>query len=245
MKNILKGFALALSMLSTLPFFRVHNFEKGINGLAVMFYPLVGALLGGILLGAYLLLQPYLPLMHLMVVLFFLWIVLTGALHLDGFSDTLDGLFVSKDRSLEVMKDPHTGGMGMIFTVAFLIFKASSLIYLELIWTLPLILMLSRFNAVIAIFLLPYLRDNGMSALAKKEFRRRHFFSALVLVGMLLSFFPYIFSLIMMAVSLITFILIERFFKYRYGGMTGDIYGFLIEVTEIILLNAVIIWNLI
>ncbi len=243
MKNILKGFALSVSMLTTLPFFKVHHFQTGINGIAVLFYPLIGALLGGILLGVFILLQPYIPNTHLLIFIFFLWVVLTGALHLDGFADTIDGLFVSKDRGLEVMKDPHTGGMGMIFTVTFLIFKASSLLHLGLLWSLPLILMLSRFNAVIAIFLLPYLRANGMSALAKAEFLRRHFFSSVILVGVLLSLFPYYFSMIILGVSLLTFITLERFFKYRYGGMTGDIYGFLIEVTELVLLQAIIIWS--
>ena len=50
MKNIFKGFALAVSMLTVIPFFKVHDFNKGINGYAVMFYPLVGFLLGLILL---------------------------------------------------------------------------------------------------------------------------------------------------------------------------------------------------
>ena len=44
----LKGFLLAFNMLSIIPFFKVHDFYKGINGYAVMFYPLVGFILGGI-----------------------------------------------------------------------------------------------------------------------------------------------------------------------------------------------------
>ena len=55
--KILKGFALAVSMLTTLPFFKVHDFFKGINGYAVMFYPLVGAMLGFILFGIHSLLD--------------------------------------------------------------------------------------------------------------------------------------------------------------------------------------------
>ena len=61
MNRIFKGFALALSMLSIIPFFKVHDFYKGINGYAVMFYPLVGFLLGLILYLTYSLLNPYIP----------------------------------------------------------------------------------------------------------------------------------------------------------------------------------------
>ena len=45
-KNIAMGFTLAMNMLTTLPFFKVHDFFKGINGYAVMFYPLIGFILG-------------------------------------------------------------------------------------------------------------------------------------------------------------------------------------------------------
>ncbi|MCK4737601.1 MAG: adenosylcobinamide-GDP ribazoletransferase, partial [Sulfurimonas sp.] len=147
MKKIFKGFALAVSMLTTIPFFKVHDFYKGINGYAVMFYPLVGFLLSVILWAVYSFLTPYIPLAHLGIIIFGLWVLLTGALHLDGFSDTIDGLYVSKEKALEVMKDPHTGGMGMILTVTFLILKASSLASLEAFYLLPIILMLSRLNA--------------------------------------------------------------------------------------------------
>ena len=143
MKNIFSGFALALSMLTTLPFFRVHNFYKGINGYAVMSYPFVGFLVGSLLYSVYILLTPYLPSTHLGIILFALWVLLTGALHLDGFCDTVDGLYVPKERALEVMKDPHNGGMGMLFGGTFLILKASSLASFELFYLLPIILYLT------------------------------------------------------------------------------------------------------
>ncbi|WP_434657887.1 hypothetical protein [Sulfurimonas sp. NW9] len=56
MSKLFKGFTLAVSMLSILPFFKVHDFYKGINGYAVMFYPFVGFLLGLLLYGTFLLL---------------------------------------------------------------------------------------------------------------------------------------------------------------------------------------------
>ncbi|QOY54744.1 adenosylcobinamide-GDP ribazoletransferase [Candidatus Sulfurimonas marisnigri] len=242
MKNIFRGFALALSMLTTLPFFKVHNFHKGINGHAAMFYPLIGVLLGSILWAAYLLLSPYISSTHLGILIFALWVVLTGALHLDGFSDTIDGLYVDKSKALEVMKEPHVGGMGMILTVTFLILKASSLSlfltdYEELLYLLPAILMLSRLNAVLAIYNYPYVTPSGMSTLAKEELSKTQMFIALfyslVLVLMWKGF-------ILLLGSLLVLFVIKRFFIKRYGGFTGDTYGFTIEVTELVLLNIVL-----
>ena len=232
-----KGFALAVSMLTILPFFKVHDFFRGINGYAVMSYPLVGALLGGILWLLYILLTPYFPEAHLHIILFVLWVLITGALHLDGFSDTVDGLFVPAERAEAVMKDPHVGGMGMIFTATFLLFKASSLWFLEAIWLLPVILMLSRFNAVLSIYFFPYIRKAGMSTLAKQEFTRKQLLAAALFV---LAVVVLTGSWLLLGISLLTLLLVKGFFIRRLGGFSGDIYGFLIEVSELVLLNVLL-----
>lgn len=230
------GFALAVSMLTTIPFFKIHTFSKGINGYAVMFYPLVGFFLGSILYGSYTLLQEFFPHPHVIVIVFTLWVLLTGALHLDGLSDTIDGLYVSKKRAFEVMKDPNVGAMGMLFSVTFLIVKLSSLYYLEALYLLPLIMMLSRFNAAAAIYLFPYVSQRGMASLAKEEFKLPFFlFAALYVTA-----FALYFSWPLLLLSLFVLFVLQSFFIKRYGGFTGDIYGFSIEITELVLLNGVI-----
>jgi len=236
MNNFFKGFALAVSMLTSIPFFKVHDFNKGINGYAVLFYPLVGFLLGLILWGTYSLLEGRLPDLHLGIIIFTLWVILTGALHLDGFSDTIDGLFVSKERAIKVMKDPNTGGMGMIFTVTFLILKASSLAVFDAFYLLPVVLLLSRFNAVLSIYFFPYISQNGMGALAKKELKASQVLMALVYVSILS-----ISTLGLFALSLFILFVVKSFFIRRYGGFSGDIYGFTIEITELLLLNAILL----
>ncbi|MBE0514976.1 adenosylcobinamide-GDP ribazoletransferase [Sulfurimonas sp.] len=234
MRDIFKGFALAVSMLTTLPFFKVHNFYKGINGYAVMFYPLVGFVLGALLWGVYLLLAPYTSSLHAGVIIFALWILLTGALHLDGFSDTVDGLYVCKEKALEVMKDAHVGGMGMIVSGTFLILKASSLAHFELFYLLPLILMLSRLNAVLAIYFYPYITQEGMGTLAKEEFTKTQLFVTLFYSFLIVLLYN---KLLLFVSALLVLFVIKSFFIKRYGGFSGDVYGFTIEVTELTLLN--------
>ena len=237
--KILKGFALAFSMLSIIPFFKVHDFFKGINGFSAMFYPLVGFILGSILWGVHTLLSPYLPSVHLSVIIFTLWITLTGALHLDGFSDTIDGLFVSKERALEVMKDSHVGGMGMSFTFVFLALKLSSVIYFEAFYLLPIILMFSRLNATLAIYFFDYI-SSGVSMLIKEELKLKYLLFALLYSITL----AYLFSSIWFFVlSVIVLFVIAKFFISRLGGLNGDIYGLIIEVTELALLNLIILQN--
>jgi cobalamin 5'-phosphate synthase/cobalamin synthase len=215
----------------------VHDFYKGINGYAVMFYPLVGMILGFILYGVSLLLEPYVPHFHLGVILFALWVLLTGALHLDGFADTIDGLFVSKERALEVMKDPHNGGMGVLFSTTFLLLKASSLMALDEYIYLPVVLLLARLMVVFAIYFYPYV-SKGMSTLAKEEFHTKQLFVA-VLYSLLFVFLYKAWFLLVGA--LLGMLVIKRFFIKRYGGFSGDIYRFSIEVIELFLLNLLIV----
>lgn len=237
--NLFKAFALSFNMLSIIPFFKVHDFFKGINGLSAMFYPLVGFILGSILWGIHALLVDNIPSVHLAVIIFILWILMTGALHLDGFSDTIDGLFVSKEKALEAMKDSHVGGMGMIFTVSFLFFKLSSVIYFNAFYLLPVILMLSRFNAVLAIYFYPYI-SSGVGTLIKEELNKKMLLFSLALSLVLTYLFSFSLALLIMLVVLI---LSAKFFTSRLQGLNGDMYGFIIELTELALLNFIIVYN--
>lgn len=237
MIKIFKGFALAVSMLTTVHIFKIHDFYKGINGYAVMFYPLVGFILGAVLWGVYVLSSPYIASTHLGIIIFGLLVLLTGALHLDGFSDTVDGLYVPKERALEVMKDAHVGGMGMIFSVTFLILKASSLASFQAFYLLPLILLLSRLNAVLAIYFYPYITKSGMGSLAKAEFTKPQMLIVFFYSFLLVLFYN---KLLLLVSALLVLFVIKSIFVKRYGGFTGDIYGFTIEVTELILLNVLL-----
>ncbi|MEN8302956.1 MAG: adenosylcobinamide-GDP ribazoletransferase [Campylobacterota bacterium] len=237
--RLLKAFALAFNMLTIIPFFKVHDFFKGINGYSAIFYPLIGFILGLILWATHTILEPYLPNTHLAVVIFVLWVLITGALHLDGLSDTIDGLFVSREKALEVMKDSHIGGMGMIFTLVFLVLKLSSVIHLEAFYLLPVVLMFSRLNATLAIYFYNYI-SSGIGKLLKEELCFKHLAFG-VFYSLFLSYF--FSSLWMFLVAIFVLLIIAKFFTSRLGGLNGDIYGFIIEVTELALLNYIIINN--
>ncbi|MEA3330546.1 MAG: adenosylcobinamide-GDP ribazoletransferase [Campylobacterota bacterium] len=237
--RLFKAFALAFNMLSIIPFFKIHNFFKGINGYSAMFYPLVGFILGSLLWVTHSLLQDHMPSTHLSVLIFGMWVSITGALHLDGFSDTVDGLFVKKEKALEVMKDSHIGGMGMIFTLVFLLLKLSSIIHFEAFYLLPIILMYSRLNATLAIYFYSYI-SSGVGKLIKEELRLKQLLFTLFYSLLIAYFFT---SLTAFIISVLVLLICAKFFTTRLGGLTGDIYGFVIEVSELVLLNFIILSN--
>lgn len=240
-KKLFLGFALAFSMLTIIPFFKVHNFYKGINGYAVMFYPLVGLILGMFLAGFYYLLRDFLPSNYLYILTFVLWVLLTGALHLDGVADSFDALFVPKNRREAVLKDPHMGAMGMIFTLLFMMLKVAVFMQTELIYFLPMILMLSRFNAVLAIYFFAYIRKEGMGTLAKAELKGWQVLSALLLILLVALFYKSYLFFWMLAFVLLTLASVYYIAKRYFGGFSGDLYGLLIESSELVLLHLIMI----
>ena len=233
------GFALAFNMMSIVPFFKVHDFFKGINGYSAMFYPLVGFILGSILFVVHYFLEDSMASTHLAVLIFSLWVLLTGALHIDGFSDSVDGLFVNKERALEVMKDSHVGGMGMTFTFVFLALKLSSIVHFEAYYLLPIILMFSRLNASLAIYFYEYI-SSGVGKLIKDELSSNQLAFALFYTLLLAYIFSFVSAFV---ISLFVLVLSARFFTNRLGGLNGDVYGFIVEVSEVALLNYVIVSN--
>lgn len=240
-KRHFAGFAIAFSMLTTLPFFKIHDFRPGCNGAAVMYYPVVGLMLGGIVYVLYTVGQGLFPSLHLSVVLFGAWVLLYGAIHLDGFADTVDGLFASKERALDVMKDPNIGAMGAIFTALFLFLKLSSFIHLPDMMLFLLVPLLGRFGAVVAIRFFAYVRKEGMGSLAKAELSGGLFWVSVLMTvaaGVLIDWQTFA---MLAAVTFIATLLLGRWLSKRFGGLSGDMYGFVIELNELLLLNALIL----
>lgn len=235
------GFAIAFSMLTTLPFFKLHDFRPGCNGAAVMYYPVIGLILGAIVYALFSAGEGLFPSVHFFVLLFGLWVLLYGAIHLDGFADTVDGLFAPKEKALEVMKDPNVGAMGMIFTALFLLAKLSSFMALPDMALFILVPLLGRFSAVAAIRYFPYVRKEGMGSLARAELTGPLFWTAALMMLLLGAAFGSALFLVMLGVSLVATWLLGSWLTKRFGGLSGDMYGFIIEMNELLLLNVLIL----
>ena len=230
-------FWIALQFLTTFPVRLSTMPTPQQNAQALLFYPVVGLLIGAILYGITMLLYA-LPLVLLSSVILVLWIWLTGGLHLDGLADTADawvGGFGDKARTLEIMKDPSCGPIGVLSLVIVCILKWSALYVLlqkQLYIALILFPMLGRLVPLFFFLSTDYVRAKGLGSQLGQYLPRPIAMALLLLIPLVALYWAWI-SVVVIA----TFYLVLWYLRYRFiqriGGVTGDTIGASIEIIEL------------
>lgn len=255
--------AAAFQFLTRLPVPVKLNYNDALFRRSVVFYPLVGFVLGVLLLGAGKLLNMALPPLPAAALLLSVWTLLTGALHLDGLMDTADGILShrSRERMLEIMKDSRVGAMGVVVCVLVLLVKWSLLQELfrkeGLNWMLlPMILLWSRWYMVVAIAGWPYARQEnggGMGTFYRgigwKHIAAHSALAVLLSAALLLTAHAPGLHLTgaiwpLLAFAGLTFgggYLMSAYIHRKLGGLTGDTYGAMNELLEVLLL-LLLVW---
>lgn len=209
----------------------------------VTFFPVVGLCIGIVLWGLYKLLSPYFTIQVTMALILMIYMIITGGMHTDGFADTMDGFFCGGDRQkkMDVMKDSRVGAFGAIGIVMLLILKWSLLYSLnpyyvkQSLFVFP---MISRWLMTISIIYFPYIRPTGLGKAfgACSDYKRSLYSTSLTM------FIVYFLAGFQgLAVGLIALIVALLFIWYslkQIGGLTGDIYGAVNEIGELVVLIA-------
>ncbi len=206
-----------------------------------MFFPLVGLMIGGMLVVADILMAPFLP-RHLSdAALITLLAVITGALHLDGLADVFDGLAArgDKERFLAIMKDSRVGAVGVVGLVLGLLLKYSALLALPVAIKQPVLFLfpaISRFVQVLVMTGATAARSDGLGASFLAGMTKKSFFLALATIIPLSWFICGIQGVGALISAIFWGLLVRFYFTRRLGGITGDIVGFATETTEIAVL---------
>src|SRR5512136_2621220 len=166
----------AFSLLTVLPVpFRWLDAKRP-PARAMAAYPLVGLALGLVLTLASCLLQAVLPSLLAAALTVALWAFLTGGLHLDGWADCCDALpaTVSRERRLEILKDPRLGSFGGVGLILLLLTKFVSIASLPqptaAFFLAP---TLGRWASVNIAAVFPLARPDGMAAHFRSGLSRR------------------------------------------------------------------------
>ena len=210
-------------------------------GRSISFFPVVGLFLGMMLFGLDYLLGLLLPSLLSNVLLVIALIILTGALHLDGFIDTCDGLAVKSSHSarLTIMSDSRVGGFGVVGGCCLILAKLASLIALPPgLRPAALILMplLGRWGIVYAIFAFPSAKTAGMGWVTKQAANWKRLIVATVFSLFITSLLLGWWGIALMAMLCLTISAFAKHLCSIFGGLTGDNYGAINEFAEVAIL---------
>ena len=246
--NCVRDLMTALSFFTSLPIPSHVVADAKLERMAV-WTPWAGLVVGVFLVAThYLTTWLFHPILSAALVLF-VWITITGGLHLDGMGDCGDAFLaaVDNERRLEILRDTHLGAFGVISIVCAIIIKFGAIVGQPPIsWNLiyrddvpfPFALLFAPVAArwlVLWAARTPLSRSTGMGMMYARGIQIRQ----IMLAGIL----PLILFGINGLTSLAAIIIaggavwiITRIARMQLGGVNGDVLGASIEISEIIIL---------
>ena len=248
MSNVLA----ALTLFTRLPIWKWVNVPKECYDKAVVYWPLVGWLTGGLCALIIVLCPVYWDINIVVTVALVARVLLTGALHEDGLADFCDGFGggVTKEKVLAIMKDSHIGTYGVIGLILYFLLAVQSLAALPAWVAAPAIFACDPFSKLCAgqlTNLLPYARPEG----AKNKISYSRMNAGEIALQVLFGLTPmallifkcgYMIGLAALA-PIIACVLLMILMHRRIGGYTGDCCGATFLICELSMLLAVdIIW---
>jgi adenosylcobinamide-GDP ribazoletransferase len=205
---------------------------------AAIWFPFVGLIIGAALVAVQLIFTHLFSPLLAGALIVLLWIALTGGLHLDGLADCGDGLLAvtSRERRLEIMRDPRLGTFGGMVLAMHLLIKTLAVASL----TTPFALLLAPAVArwlMLFVAQQPSARPAGLGAEFAAGLTKAIWIGAAIVPILLIVLGVPRSIVAAIAAVLITFGII-RFAQARLGGVTGDVFGMTIEVVEAVVLLA-------
>jgi adenosylcobinamide-GDP ribazoletransferase len=245
---VIKGFLAALHFLTIIRIAKDLDTtgEKPERlGRSMICFPVVGLFLGLVLVAVRYAFGYILSPSLVDILVIAALVIITGALHLDGFADTADGLAGGRDRerSLVIMRDSRIGSFAVAGLILLLMLKIFTLQQVPPeIKNRALLLMpvLGRWSTVQLAFGFTYARSGPGTGLAFTRFagKREYIIATLITVVISLGLFRLHGAIILLIIALFT-LLFGRFFQRRLGGVTGDIMGAACEINEVVTLLAI------
>lgn len=228
---------IAIQFLTRIPLPFIKHEERRIAS-SISFFPVVGLIIGGLLLLLY---KVGLNFLKSEVVLGFVVIayyLITGGMHLDGFADTLDGLFSGKEQKtkLDIMRDSRVGAYGVMGIVLLILIKYLLLSSIST-RTLPKAFLIfplqSRWAMTFCISCYPYARKEGLGRVFSRHKRPKYFVISTILAITLSYIINGLWSILTLCMIFIGAVLFGKRIFDNLGGHTGDTYGAINEIMEV------------
>ena len=235
----LRGLRLATQFLTRVPVPAVEDFSAEEFSRSSAWFPFVGLVIGTVVsVVIYVCAHRNATLATAIGLLTWVWI--TGALHLDGLADLSDALAAAhrdKQKFFAVLADPHLGAFGVVSIVLMLILKATGLAQISLpeLFALPLVPAWARLGPLAwSRWLTPLKPGHGERFSGQLNVGWIVFWTV-VLLAASAAFAP------ILCAAPVAIAAWGLWLKWRLGGTTGDCLGAGVEVTELVLLYALVL----
>ena len=229
----------AFQFLTTMPALIRRAFTPDELGRSTGFYPVVGLVLGCLLFGLEGGLRLLLPPEVSAALVLLTWLMVTRALHFDGFLDICDGLFggYTPERRLEIMRDSRVGAFGVAGGAILLLLKYSAILTLSH-RTAGFILAptIARWGMVIAIVAFPYARQTGLGRHMKDRARWPQVILATIITAPVVLLFGGLGGILAWVFAIMILFGTIWYIMRQIPGLTGDAYGALCEILEVVVL---------
>ncbi len=253
--KLIQSFVIAISMYSRIPMPNVGWDRENMKS-AMCFFPAVGVIIGfceylagrlmfccgcgSVMRGAGLTVLP---------------VLISGGIHLDGFMDTVDALASGKDRQrkLEILADSRVGAFAVLGLGCYLLWNAAvwSEVTLETLGTASCVFTVSRAMSGFIVATVPAAKESGLFRMfqdgaAKVRVRVAtaacFLISAAVMIWMNAGC-----AAGALIAAVLTFLYATALGRRQFGGFTGDLAGYFLQLAELMMLTGAIaggvIWN--
>ncbi len=260
----MKGILLAIQFLTIIPLRLKGEVTERDIGRSVSFFVIGGMIHGMIILMVYHLSSKIFHTDITIATTLLTHIIINGGFHLDGLADTFDAIAMKStgnrqldiEKRLAIMKSGSIGPTGAIAIIATLALKylflkdisGQSILYSSILF-LPVI---SRWCMVVSIYKAQHAKKDGLGYLIIKNTKEKEVVISTIIMIALFTLLSILFSdymyniffyISLIGINLILSKILRSIFTRRFNGITGDNLGAINEISEIIFLMEVIIWQ--
>lgn len=241
---MIQSMVVAFSMYSKIPMPKITWTKKNMK-YSLCFFPMVGVAIGLVLMAVlWACRQAGFGVIFTASAATVVPVFVTGGIHLDGYLDTIDALrsYGDREKKLEILKDPNSGAFAIIYGLVY--FLANFAVWTEIHQkVLPFVyisFVMSRTLSALSIVSFPLAKNTGLAATFQDGAHRKRVKIVMVCyylieAGVSLFLHP-LYGSVLIALSLVSFCIHYSLCKKTFGGITGDLAGFFLQICELLVL---------
>lgn len=246
---LIQSMIIAFSMYSKIPMPRVEWNKRNMK-YALCFFPFIGVIIGLVMSGGLWFLREYqFGAFFTACIATVIPVLITGGIHLDGYLDTIDALnsYGDREKRLEILKDPNSGAFAIIFGLVYFVLSIGiwSEVSFKVMPFIAVTYVMSRTLSGFSVAAFPLAKNTGLAATFQDGAHRNHVKRIMavyfVIEMFLLLWMDVRIGSVVVVVSFVIFAYYYRVCKKIFGGITGDLAGFFLQIYELAIVAALMV----